>query len=695
MSTYSLTSNRHLFTQAIHCLLMPDEDCVVNASEFLFYLCKSGFTTLLMQTCPEVISTIFPIVCVSCKNLQAMHFLSGVMHYLSHTPDGVDFILNSGGVNILAHFLASPIESVLYYTVTTIHNLLLVRRSGREIIQQSLVVSHLVRLLNFSVNFNTSCDTKCKAKNRLQSDEINPKFMTVLCDCLQILAYGHEATKKTFLDESGMPSLLNLIMSSDYEKVLWTSTRLLRVLSAWMPAKLEILSQDPECTFFTHCVAKGSLRLTANALWTLRNLSDIAVDKLDFIVVSSIIEQVHSQLQNVLLAIQSSSFNGEMKDQYSVARCILGILGNLTCGNNAIKSQLIQLNGIDVITRVMVSVLGNAVKRPTPSMKITASPNRFATIPGTINSRKSSASTLSDSLSNLSIHPHDPFTENPTCTRPNQSLCWPEDNSPEPEFTSVPRDHWTDRPTTRSPLKSAVQTCLQTRSDLSPPNANPTNRLSWDLHDITQISSTSTSFHNPHSNSGPTLDLLEAGFRCLSHLTAGHPEAARAVNYFYQQRLCSRLVGTVLTHILLPLLSYSANCPSSDISLQTNCENAGDRLHRIQTLQLIRAWATLVNNLCAHIPLGSPVISTITRGRSRLSQHEGKCVYMRLPKYLASQLRRSIRPLDQALTGLFASMPDRPRELVSAQDLVRHLLEKLPRSGPTTAAPVKACVLND
>lgn len=330
--------------QAIHCLLVPDEDCVLNASAYLFHLCKSGFTAVLIQTCPEAISSIFPIVCVSCKNLQVMHFLSGIMHYLSHTTDGVDFILNSGGVNILAHFLASPVESVLYYTVTTIHNVLLARAAGREIIQRSWVVSHLVRLLNFSVNFNSSYEAKCKAKIKVENNEINPKFMTVLCDCLQILAYGHEATKKTFLDEGGLNSLLSLITSSGYEKVLWTSTRLLRVLSAWMPAKLEILSRDPACLFFTHCISKRSLRLTANALWTLRNLSDIAVDKLSSNVVSSIIEQVHCELQNVLSAIQSSPSLGEAKDQYSVARCILGILGNLTCGNNTIKSQLIQVS---------------------------------------------------------------------------------------------------------------------------------------------------------------------------------------------------------------------------------------------------------------------------------------------------------------------------------------------------------------
>ncbi|VDP79038.1 unnamed protein product [Echinostoma caproni] len=320
--------------------------------------------------------------------------------------------------------------------------------------------------------------------------------------------------------------------------------------------------------------------------------------------------------------------------------------------NNVLSSQN-TLNGVDVITRVMVSVLDHASKRSATSQAPQTRTGSFTPSPA-----KVTASTLSDSLSNLSLctRTADPDHPTPTHARtgksPRSSENCSSDSIPIKMFhRSVALAHL-------SPTKSTAPKVSQMEPS-SPGLILPT----WSHSDQSEInfvtiasrtSSMGTSSHIPHTNAGSTLDLLEAGFRCLSHLTAGHPEAVKAVAYFYQQRLSSHLVGTVVIHVLLPLLSPTDSSPF-DSERHKSSENLTDRPHRIQTLQLIRAWATLLNNLCALAPIASSPTTTITaRGRRRFLHHGSKCVYTRLPKSLVSQLRRSVRPLDQSLTELAA-----------------------------------------
>lgn len=56
----------------------------------------------------------------------------------------------------------------------------------------------------------------------------NVKFLTIITDCLQILAYGNQESKLIILASQGPIELVRIMRSYDYEKLLWTTSRVLK-----------------------------------------------------------------------------------------------------------------------------------------------------------------------------------------------------------------------------------------------------------------------------------------------------------------------------------------------------------------------------------------------------------------------------------------------------------------------------------
>ena len=68
---------------------------------------------------------------------------------------------------------SSPIESVLFYAVTTLHNLLLHQEGSKMAVRLAGGLQKMVALLQRN----------------------NVKFLAITTDCLQILAYGNQESK--------------------------------------------------------------------------------------------------------------------------------------------------------------------------------------------------------------------------------------------------------------------------------------------------------------------------------------------------------------------------------------------------------------------------------------------------------------------------------------------------------------------
>lgn len=68
---------------------------------------------------------------------------------------------------------SSRVESVLFYAITTLHNLLLHQEGAKLAVRSTDGIQKMVALLQ----------------------SVNVKFLAITTDCLQILAYGHQESK--------------------------------------------------------------------------------------------------------------------------------------------------------------------------------------------------------------------------------------------------------------------------------------------------------------------------------------------------------------------------------------------------------------------------------------------------------------------------------------------------------------------
>lgn len=103
-------------------------------------------------------------------------------------------------------FYSSPVESVLFYAITTLHNLLLHQEGSKMAVRLAGGLQKMVALLQRN----------------------NVKFLAIVTDCLQILAYGNQESKLIILASQGPVELVRIMRSYDYEKLLWTTSRVLK-----------------------------------------------------------------------------------------------------------------------------------------------------------------------------------------------------------------------------------------------------------------------------------------------------------------------------------------------------------------------------------------------------------------------------------------------------------------------------------
>ncbi|CAH8842519.1 unnamed protein product [Trichobilharzia szidati] len=660
----------HSFTviQAIHCLSDKDIDIVLNASTYLFHLCKNGYAPFISQICPDILLNIkIPVFCPSSsKYVDVIHCMSGIINYFSQCPEGINMILHRGGLDIINGLLLFPFESVLYFCVTALHNVLLSHESAKSFIHRTCISNRLINLLNYSVE-HSGLDMSSLRKSSINSEKsINPKFSAVLCDCLYILAYGHESTKRSFKEQGGLSSLLTLITVSTYEKVLWTATRLLRVLSAWIPVKCEIIAQDPFLCFFSHCLGCQSSRVVANVLWTMRNLSDIAVDKITSDVSVNIVRQLLSLLKSSTYGdscVKHYSFNN--RDDCSVFRCILGTLANLTCRNNAAKCYVVRHNGIDLILQIL-----------------------YAEIRGQKNYYHTMCETLSQALLNMSIQcKTDGDGVVTAASSSTASLTTKTSSIPTTPTSEINNSHHNNNSCHKlliSPLDSIFTMkkhySLKQNSEL------------YHLHDNKLNNSNN---NNNLLNTTPilnaTLDLIEAGIRCLSHLTVGHSELFNVFNYFIHQRFASKLIISMGSIYLPSLLSFpfdqhidlcrkeettTSNTTTNNNNNSSSNNNTWEFDCLTQILQLTKTWSILVRNICVNTSLSSSTSSSLRINRNaEVVSNDGINSNLCWPKHLRSQLRHGVHKLVQNLRHLMNSLPRdcQPKELKTTMDIVHNL----------------------
>lgn len=315
--------------------LLNDEDQVVvsQAAMMVHQLSKKEASRHAIMNSPQMVAALVRAISNS-NDLESTKAAVGTLHNLSHHRQGLLAIFKSGGIPALVKLLSSPVESVLFYAITTLHNLLLHQDGSKMAVRLAGGLQKMVALLQRN----------------------NVKFLAIVTDCLQILAYGNQESKLIILASQGPIELVRIMRSYDYEKLLWTTSRVLKgkiypgislkvfffhcrriwdslasalmfnhflfstVLSVCSSNKPAIVEAGGMQALAMH-LGNPSGRLVQNCLWTLRNLSDAGTK----------VDGLEGLLQGLVQVLASSDVN--------VVTCAAGILSNLTCNNQRNKAR--------------------------------------------------------------------------------------------------------------------------------------------------------------------------------------------------------------------------------------------------------------------------------------------------------------------------------------------------------------------
>ncbi|KRY07317.1 Armadillo segment polarity protein, partial [Trichinella patagoniensis] len=284
--------------------LLSDVDQVVvqQAAMVIHHLSKRDAELMALAKSTDLVLAI-----INAMNLNAdpelTKYAAGILYNISRHYAGLLAIFQSGGI---------PALVLVFYAITTLHNLLLHQQGSKDEVRRSGGVPKMVALLQKPI----------------------PKFLAIVTDCLQNLAYKHAETKLVILASDGPRQLMRIVQSYDYEKLLWTTSRLLKVLSV-CPQNKPAIIQAGCMQVLGQRLAHPSQRLIRSCLDCLRNLSDEATKE----------DNVEDLLRHLIQLLGSSDMQ--------VVACCVDILSNLTCNNQRNKVTVCRNMGIEALIRTL------------------------------------------------------------------------------------------------------------------------------------------------------------------------------------------------------------------------------------------------------------------------------------------------------------------------------------------------------
>lgn len=259
---------------------------------------------------------------VDCLNttadLETARSLVGALYGVStQKPQGVQAIINSKALHSLIKMLSAPLETIVSYSITTLHNVLLdCGDKVKSTMRRMGAVHHMIPLLNQSQN---------------------AKFLAIVIDCLQLLAFGNQESKQIILELGGTHQLVNLLTNhTQYQKLILNATRLLKVLSVCSQNKTVLINCNAIQALSAHLTTHQSSDIVQNCLITLRNLSDSATR------LNGLEQLVANLLQ--LLAVSND---------LTASTLAAGILSNLTCNNENNKKAALRSNGVQILLKIV------------------------------------------------------------------------------------------------------------------------------------------------------------------------------------------------------------------------------------------------------------------------------------------------------------------------------------------------------
>lgn len=302
-------------------LLNDDEKPVVMKTlKLIEQLSRKDASRLALTSSQSLISTLINLI-LNTNDADIHNHASSILNNLSsnNNKQALFIIFKSGGIPALIKLLGSPVESVVYYAITTLHNLLMYEPNAKMQIHHYNGTRKMVELLSSPLNRNG-------------------KFLAIVMDCLHILAYNNSEVKLVIQTSGGPQDIINIMRKTNYQKLIWTCVRLMKVLSV-CPENKRVLVQHGAMQVLSANLLNpaNDERIVYNCLLTLRNLSDCAIRE----------DNLESLIKRLIELLNVNS-------DVNVSTCAAGILSNLTCNNDLNKLKFVEYNGVETILKAML-----------------------------------------------------------------------------------------------------------------------------------------------------------------------------------------------------------------------------------------------------------------------------------------------------------------------------------------------------
>jgi len=300
--------------------LLQDDDrqnVALKSAAFVNQLSQKDASRVAMSQSSQLVSTIVSQLNTCQPNeVDFLHHLINALHNMCNEVSGVQLTFKSGGIAALVRLLSLPIDNVLFYAITILHTLLVYEESAKGQIRKCGGIQKMCALLAHT----------------------NQKFIAKVVDCLKMLAFNSNESKLIISASRASADLVRIMRVSNYEKLLWTCVRLMKVLSVCSSNKPALLDAGALQVLSAHVAQPINERILVNSLLTLRNISDCATreDNLEALV---------RKLVDYLAAP-----NGD----FNIGVCAAGILSNLTCNNDFNKMKFVECGGIEAMVRLMI-----------------------------------------------------------------------------------------------------------------------------------------------------------------------------------------------------------------------------------------------------------------------------------------------------------------------------------------------------
>ena len=192
--------------------LLQDNDRNVarQAAGTVFQLAKKEAPRHALIENPDLISAIVKVLTTN-DDPETVKALAGTLTAISGSKKGLLSIFRSGGIPALVKMLSSPVEKVVHYSLTTLHNIL--QHQGDDAKRAVRLAGGVQKMVDL-----------------LSKDNAPLRMLALLTDCLEMLSFQHQESKLIIVSKHGTQQLIRILQhNADYEKLLFTTCRLLKV----------------------------------------------------------------------------------------------------------------------------------------------------------------------------------------------------------------------------------------------------------------------------------------------------------------------------------------------------------------------------------------------------------------------------------------------------------------------------------